>query len=268
MLNLTIAQCANKLNFEPQNPWPSALPACAWKGHLLCGFERPGNSAVIDLFHLQHASLVEAIKACHPHLGLAELGRLSFALKSSCPEIFQEIRDHLFQEYSLRWSERLEKTLDVLVGTPFSFQKWVDEKSLGTRDLSVLLAIPHPSEFSDFLVAIAEMGFSRNEGVRAIELGAELFLMGRPLNDLLPSDPNGSSYLRKLEKWRRPQSLGRDEEWKERVSKWPWPSQVQGRWQRFGDQSGLEITLRSTSPEDFQKKLERLISIGDAWHER
>jgi hypothetical protein len=115
---------------------------------------------------------------------------------------------------------------------------------------------------------LARLDLSRSEGVRAMELGAELFMMGRPLNDILPSGDDGAAYLKRLEKWRRPNSLGRDEQWRETVKQWPWPSQVQGKWQRFGDQSGLEVNIRSTSPEDFHRKLERLLSIGDAWNER
>jgi hypothetical protein len=131
-----------------------------------------------------------------------------------------------------------------------------------------LLALPAPEEFHIFLEALARLELSRSEGVRAMELGAELFMMGRPLNDILPSGDDGAAYLKQLEKWRRPNSLGRDEQWRETVKQWPWPSQVQGKWQRFGDQSGLEVNIRSTSPEDFHKKLERLLSIGDTWNER
>jgi len=267
MQTTSIAQCGKDLDFQPRRQWPAALPAYAWRGQLLCGFGRESGMA-LDLFELQRAPLIEALKAVHPKLALCELARLSSALERTWPEMFMELREGLFQEYALRWSERLEQTLRLLKDTPPSFQEWTGEKDLGARDLSVLLALTAPREFDPFLEALPRLNLSRAEGVRAMELGAELFMMGRPLNDILPSGDQGATYLRQLEKWRRPNSSGQDEQWRETVKHWPWPSQVQGKWQRFGDQSGLEVNIRSTSPEDFHKKLERLLAIGDTWHDR
>ncbi len=222
----------------------------------------------MDLFETQRASLVDAIKASHPELTLSELARLAFALETTWPDLYLEVREHLFQEFSFRWSERLESTLQILRATPLAFQNWVSEKDLGPRELSVLLALPSVPAFHPFLNAMTEIPLSRSEGTRVLETGAELFMTGRPLNDLLPSGSDGPAYLRQLEKWRRPQSLGMDDQWRETVKLWPWPSQVQGKWQRFGDQSGLDVNIRSTSAEDFRKKLKTLLSIGDTWHDR
>lgn len=234
---------------------------------LLCGFEREQGRAV-DLFEMQRAPLVAAIKSVHPDLGLSELARLSERMKQMSPELFTELREHFFQEYGLRWSDRLRDILPLLTSTPTAFQNWVDDKKLSPRDLSVLLVVKDLPSFFPFLLAMTEMGFSRSEGVRALEFGAELFLMGRPINDLLPSSGKAGPYLQQLERWRRPQTSQGDEQWRETVSRWPWPSQVQGKWQRFGDQSGLEIQIRSTSPQDLRKKLERIITIGNSWHDR
>ena len=260
-----IAQCGKSLDFGPSRTWPLALPALAWRGQLIAGFDRPQGFAV-DLFESQHATLLEAFKAAYPELGLAELGRFALALEKTWPDLFVELRQGLFQAYQLRWSDRLEQTLRALNAAPADFQTWVNQKTLGPRDLAVLLATP--TEFHPFLSALAQMNFSRGEGVRALELGADLFLMGRPLNDLMPSGDDRGKYLAQLEKWRRPNSLGSDEQWSQAVRLWPWPAHVQGKWQRFGDQSGLEVNIRSTSAQDFNKKLKSLLSIGDNWHDR
>lgn len=261
-----IAQCGKSLHFQPSTAWPTALPAFAWRGELLSGFGRE-TGVVIDLFETQRATLVEALKATHPEMNLSEVARFTLALEKTWPELFTEVREPLLLAYGFRWSERLEQTLRALCETPMEFQNWAGEKDLGPRELSVLLALPSSRDFHPFLAALTQLQLSRTEGVRVLELGAELFMMGRPLNDLLPSGSNGGSYLRQLERWRRPQTLGGDEHWQETVKKWPWPSQVQGKWQRFGDQSGLDVNIRSTSPGDFRKKLERLLSIGDTWHD-
>jgi hypothetical protein len=103
------------------------------------------------------------------------------------------------------------------------------------------------------------------QAAQALEWVTELHLMGRPLNDLLPSGSNADAYLQRLKNWRKPHASTSDDQWSRRVNEWPWPAHVQGHWQRFGDQAGLEIKIRTTSPADFNKKLERLLSIRDTW---
>ncbi len=247
-----ILQCGKNLNFKPRRPWPSALPAFAWKGELISGFER---STGLDLQLAQKATLVEAVKAAHPELSLPELARFTRALRVLWPDLFKEVREHLFKEYSLRWSERLEATLNVIASAPESFQDWASERDLGAREFSALLALPNPLEFHPFLEAMTHLDLTRSAGARALELGAELFMMGRPLNDLLPSGGDGDSYLRQLERWRRPVASGTDEQWRETVRQWPWPAQTKASWQRFGDQSGLEVSIRSTSRRNFARSL-------------
>lgn len=263
----SISQCDKDLDFQPRSVWPAAMPALAWKGQLLGGFSRSIGAAV-DLFEIHRAPLLESLKACYPELGLAEIARLSRRLAKVWPETFQELRSGFFLEYGLRGGERLEQTLEMLVQAPPEFQEWVDAKKCGPRDLSPLLALKDMPAFSPFLSAMTTIGLSRAEGARALELGVELFLMGRPLSDILPTQDSGVQYLRQLEKWRRPETLSGDEQWRDTVSRWPWPAQVQASWQRFGDQSGLEVKLRATSPQDFNKKLERMLSIGDTWNDR
>lgn len=267
MVITSITQRDIALDFQPRTKWPNAFPAFAWRGQLITAFHRT-QSVVIDLYELKRGTLIECLVSCYPDLGLCELARLSANLKTVWPESYQEIRDGLFRAYDLRWSERLEDTLNLIATTPLKFQEWADGKKLGARDFSPLLALANPKEFSPFLFAMADLEATRSEGVRILENGVELFMMGRPLNDLLPTQKNGGEYLRLLEKWRRPKALGSDEQWKQEISKWPWPSHVQAQWQRFGDQSGLEIKLRATSREDLLKKLQQMNSISDNWQDR
>ncbi len=266
MTNPSVTQCGKSLDFQPHRTWPAALPAITWKGELVCGFERKSGIAV-DVWENGHAALIDTLKACHPELGLAEIARLSARLeKWLAPDALQELRENFFRAYGLKWNDRLGELLGCVRLAPREFQDWIDEKSVSPRDLAALLALgEREMEFQPFLAAMTEMRFSRSDGVRALELGAELFLMGRPLSDLLPSSADPARYLARLEEWRRPRASAADGDLKSEISQWPWPSQVQAEWQRFGDQSGLEIKIRTTSPEDFGKKLERLISIGNTW---
>ncbi len=259
-----LVQCDKSLNFKPRVAWPRAFPALAWQGMLLTGFDRREGQA-LDLFANNRCTWLEAVTACYPELGLSELARLHDGLRRARPELAQEFNVSLFQAYGLRWCDRLEGTLRAVLKTPFEFQTMIDEKKWGARDLAALLALPDVAALTQFFSALSEMQLGKSQAVQAMEWVIELFLIGRPLNDLLPPGTDGEAYLRRLQQWRKPMSAAHDEQWSKTVGEWPWPAQVQGHWQRFGDQAGLEIKIRTTSAADFQKKLERLISIRDTW---
>lgn len=258
MLFRPISQCSRHLDFHPRVNWPSVLPAVAWRGHLLCGFERMAGEAV-ELE--RETSLAEALKALYAELGLSQIARLMESLTGE----LESWREPVCTAFGLRWSDRLQQTCKSLLKSPREFQNWVDEKKVGARDLAPLLALDDVSPFSLFLKEVVALGVSKAEGVRIVELGVELYLMGRSVQELLPANETAAAHLRRLEQWRRPMSAELDEGWKKTVAQWPWPSQVQGQWQRFGDQSGIEIKIRTTSPSDLLKKLERLNQIGESW---
>lgn len=259
-----ISQCSNDLNFTPRRPWPEVLPAVAWDKTLVAGFGRREGLA-LNLTEKTANHFIDLFQAVHPSLGLAELARLHRALKTNFPEMFKEWKAPLFQIYGYRYSDRLDQLLTALAETPMSFQNLVDDKSLSPRDLSPLLAVENLKDLEKLLNELPQMMASRSEIARILDLFVDLLLMGRPLSDILPTSPNGGLYLRRLESWRRPRTEGEDESWRKSVHQWPWPAQVEAKWQRFGDTSGLEINIRTTSPDDFQKKLETLLTIPDTW---
>ncbi len=261
MILKPISQCSKVLDFSPRRSWPPVFPALAWKGQLVCAFEREDGEAVDVSEHL----FLDVWKACHPELGLGEIARLVDCVRRMNGEFFVEIGSGLLALYGLRLNDRLGLVLEALAKCPREFQNWVDDKKMSARDLAPLLAVDDLSLLTPFLTELPRLQISKFEGAWALELFIELYLLGRPLNDLLPPSANGSLYVRRLEQWRKPGSHEGDEEWRRRVGQWPWPAQVQAEWQRFGDQAGLEIKIRTTSPDDFQKKLERLAEIPDTW---
>lgn len=210
------------------------------------------------------SSWPQSVKACYPEIGLSELARLYHAIHTRAPQLEVHMED-LFAEYGLRWCERLKITMKMLVRLPQEFQNWTDEKKFAARDLAPLLAVTDLSSLDPLFTALTKLNLSKSQGVRAVELVVELFLIGKPLNDLLPTTDKADEYLSLLERWRRPNALEREEIWKEAVARWPWPAHVKAQWQRFGDQSGLELRLRAASPEDFHKQLQKLLSIHEIW---
>lgn len=250
------------LNFQPCHAWPDVFPALKWRGYRVSGFQ---HDATNEIELNPCSSLIEVIRACYPSLGLAELARLHSRLLLAMPDEGVELTPHLFSAYGLKLNSRLEATLQRLRDCPMPFQNWVDEKAVQARDLAPLLALNKISAFSVFLEAICDMRFSKSDGTRALELGVELYLLGRPLNDILPSGSKSVPYLRQLEAWRNPSSTARDREWSNEVQRWPWPAQVKGQWRREGDQTGLDVHIRANSANDLRGKLERLLQIPERW---
>lgn len=256
-----IAQCSKSFDFSPRQQWPEVLPPIVWKGQLVCGFQRESGEAL----DLSEKHFVDLWRACHPSLGLGEFSRFMVALEREWPDLFVEWREALCAIYGLRWSDRLHQMMCVIFLCPREFQTFLDEKKMSARDLAPLLAVEDVRVLADLLRELPRMMISKFEATRALELFVELFMIGRPLNDLLPTSDNGGLYVRRLEQWRKPQSSASDDQWRREVNEWPWPAQVQAEWQRFGDQAGIEIKIRTTSPDDFQKKLDRLATIPDTW---
>src|SRR5438128_1306046 len=109
MLLRPISQCNTSLDFLPRAVWPSVFPALAWRGHLVCGFERSQGEAL----ELGESNLVEILKSCHPELGLAEFARLQSRLEKALPDLFREFREPLCSAYQMRWSDRLQQTFAI-----------------------------------------------------------------------------------------------------------------------------------------------------------
>src|SRR5665213_2964767 len=116
-----LVHCDKSLDFQPRGEWPRAFPALAWQGLLLTGFDRRDGQA-LDLFENNRCTWLEAITACYPELGLAELARLHRGLIATRPELAQELVVALYSAYGLRWCDRLEETVNVLLKTPLPFQ--------------------------------------------------------------------------------------------------------------------------------------------------
>lgn len=259
---IPIVQCDRRLDFSPRAVWPMAMPAVAWRGILLTGFERTSGD-VLDLWQNNRCTWVEAFTSVYPSLGLAELARLHRILASDYTILAYEYGESLFSFYGLRWNDRLSQTIKWLGTADREFQDWVDEKKLGARDLAPLTSAP---PMNDWLKNLIALPLSKSQVVKAIENGVDLHMMGRPLTELCKGDTEtAENYFARLETMRRPQTAGRDQAQAEEILKWPWPAQTRAEWRRQGDQAGLEIHLRAVSPADLKKKLERLNSIGDTW---
>lgn len=240
------AECPNPLPLN--RPWPESLPTVRWQKWRLAGL---GKGEVVDL---STSWLGEALKWCYPNLGIAEIANIVAAIP--------EQAESVCQAYDLRWNERLTQTLRAVLSTPAVFQKWVNEKQLGPRELFPLLAVPDLKAIEPILEQVGESALSRAQGAQALEYAIECFLMEMPLHAILENRHNWLPHLRRL---RRPLEDVDNQTRDAALNHVHLPPQTTLQWLNGTDQPVLEVRLQAKSPTDLLKKLEQLKTADKAW---
>ena len=110
---------------------------------------------------------------------------------------------------------------------------------------------------------IGEQKPSHSHGVQILEMGAELLLMGKKLDEIMFKEENAKNLLKKLRMLRQPESSQRDQHKEEIIKKLPWPTGIKGTWLRQNDRSGLEIRFQSFSFKELDQKIKSLQSISE-----
>jgi len=182
-------------------------------------------------------------------LSFAELARS----KSSSADF-----EALAAQNGYRFDQRLLQCVELFHRLPIETQNWAAERALSQRDLQPLLALENlPLEFLQLLAAAR---VSRSYGAQIIELLVDNILLGNV--NLEPPAPftadKAAEWIARLKTSRFPETSRRDEEKKSRLSSLPWPKGFLTRWQRQGDQSGLEVRFTVASKIDMQSKIEAL----------
>lgn len=267
MPNQTLSQCKTRLKFVPRQPWPIALPIVAWQNVVIAANpEALDDPSAVVWSPAPAISLADTVWTCYPQLGLSELAHLTAAIGRVDHPAFHGQEESILQKYELRWCDRLDQTFSVVLQTPPAFQRWIDERKLGVRELAPLLAVGEVGSVVKALDTIAALNCAKNTGVSILENLVELFLMKSPLSDLLPEAiERPESWRHRLDQLRHPRTAAQDAQHGDDVAQWPWPVQTRGQWKRTGDRSGVEITLFAASADDLTAKLEKLKSIGAAW---
>ena len=152
------------------------------------------------------------------------------------------------------------KINDILKQFP-DFQQWVKNKKLTAFHLSLL------TEFSDMQILQALLSWigrnrpSHSQGVQVLELAGELLLMGIPLDAVFETSQKPEILLKKLKKLRHPLASKKEEQKANIVQAFPWPEQMNGRWIRQNDRTGLEVQFRCFSTKEFKQKIQSLQHI-------
>ena len=143
------------------------------------------------------------------------------------------------------------------------FQKWVENKKLNSKELTILTEFKNGSSLKSLLQWIENQKPTHSQGVQILELGGELLLMNKPFDSLLIREAQAPSLIEQLKKLRFSKTYSRDDKKSKIVTGLPWPSSIQAKWIRQGDRGALSVQFKSFSMKDFKQKIQKLNSVYD-----
>ncbi len=251
MKMLKVSQCKKNFDFKPQNAWPKSLPAFSWGEELVCDFEAPPEKDVVDL-KTDEAKLAPIFADIHRNLSLAELARIYKFLH-------EKDFVYLLEKNSLRYSESLTDLLQKIDLTPPDFQAWTSERKLGPKELFILKAVNSFDDVASLLTSLASQNPTRQFGIKILETGVELFLMGHALSSLLPVESEASEqWCERLEKLRHPIMTLRMAEKQLKLAELPWPKFISAKVVQQQASLVSEIRLQFRNTAELKRNIEAL----------
>ena len=248
-------ECEKSFDFQPNKPWPNNWPSFAWESKLVSGFTNT-NQYVLN-FSSKDVNFLHLFHTCHSQLSLSELGRIVLGWPNTENSIF--LWKDFFSLYGFSQNtDLLIQQLQVFTSTPLSFQDWVNKKEVHLSELRILNSLEDIKPVHLILEWIAEQNLSHSHGVRALELGVELFLIGLQPDKILKSNLPPEKIIQEMEQKRKPLSSSQDQINKNNLKKILWPSHVSAQWQRKGDTTGLEIKLWCRNQIELEEKINKV----------
>lgn len=250
-MNLTSYNiCKKSLDFRPDTPWPKHWPAFAWEKIIISGFNRK-NQSVLN-FSSKDVKFLHLFHSCHPRLNLSELSRIILKWQIITKPIFSW--KDFFSLYNLQNTDFLIQLLKTFTFTPHSFQEWANKRGIHPAELRILNSLEKLDQALPVFKWIAEQNLSHSLGMKALELGVELLLMGVQVDEILQSNISPEEIVQTMEQKRKPLSASSDQIKKRKLKKIIWPSHVNAQWQRKGDKSGLEIKIWCQNQKELEEK--------------
>lgn len=262
----SISLCDKSLDFQPLTKWPKGLPAVAVNKVVLAGFEQDlvfNNQIPKDCAE----DIATLFRSLYFDLSFVEIARLVANVQNANLTWFPVA--NVVSKLGWNYSESFLKTCAQVNALPFEFQQTCAEKKLNLQDFSPLLSLSGKGIFP-LLQKMMRLRMTRQELVQGLELGIELLLMGKNLQDLdLSNDESGQQFsraeewLKELRKMRFPLAFKADAEMQAMIQNLPWPLTSSARLVRQGDKSGIEIKFTVSNAQEMRKKLNSLSKIQE-----
>lgn len=250
--------CKKFLDFQPEKPWPKSWPIFAWEKTLISRFTYT-DKPVLN-FKSEDVKFLHLFHSCYPYLNLSEMGRI--ISQWSNISFLNFSWKEFFSFYGLQNTDSLIQQLKILISTPPSFQNWINKKSIHPTALRVLNSLKNIKHANPLFQWIAENNLSQSLGIKTLEMGVELILMGISFDEILKSNLSPEDTIQAIEKKRKPLSTIQDETKKKKLENIMWPSNVTGGWNRKGDKTGLEIKIWCQNQKELEEKLNKVNQLS------
>lgn len=141
------------------------------------------------------------------------------------------------------------------------FHKWVKEKKLNVKELTILEEFDSLSQIKPLLQWIENHKVTHSEGGQILEYAGELLLMNQNLDSLFQKQEKARTLIEQLKKLRHPENSARDEKKSQIVNSLSWNPSIKAKWIRQNDKGGIAISFHSFSLRDLKHKIQNLNSI-------
>ena len=257
---ISYKSCKKSLDFKPDIPWPKNWPAFAWEKTILSGFTHT-DKPVLN-FTSDDVKFLHLFHTCHPQLNFLEMGRLILKWEHRLPSACFSW-ERFFSFYGLNQNtDFLIQQLKVFASLPPAFQKWVNKKAVHLNELRVLHSLKTPNQMNFIFQWVTMHNLSHSSGIKALELGVELLLMGFKPDEILQSNLSPEKAIQKMEQKRKPLSLSEDQSRKNTLKRIIWPSHVTAQWHRKGDKAGVEIKIWCQNQKELEDRIKKILKCA------
>ncbi len=257
-----ISQCQRTWNFGPRHQLSDQLPAWAFGGFLISGFDLESPHPVQNVTNASPEQAAELFFSLYPYLSWPEFVRLSHQPKLA--ELMD--CDFLLRKYGTKSDDRYKKISDFLLQWPAEVQEYLSDKDLRPFDMAIIDQLSLDVQ-KDILSLLASSKLSKSLFCQLLDLSGELILMETPVEDVMAAlkSPNALSELREK---RFPLTNQKELALKNLMSSFQWPKGVSSQILRKGDVHGLEIKLFVKDATEFEKTLTGLRSVASNWKKK
>ncbi len=220
----------------------------------------PERSDALEVLDLTQIPIETAITVAYPSLPFCELVDVINRVQMATPLNVSV----LLQNYGYAYDSKLQSLIEKLRPLPQIFWQWCQTRSLSPRDLFPFLSVSDLTTLNPLLQNFAQLNLTRQLGSQILEILIECILLKVPSDHLQPpseKSEDGALWLQHLQHLRFPQTYSRDQEKQQTLMQLPWTKEIQTRWLRQGDRSGVEIRFFASSSSELQKRVQELQNV-------
>lgn len=210
-------------------------------------------------------SLAEALAHFSSDLNFVERLEVLKQVQESQKIDFSEYFKVLGQHFDIGLHGQI---LEALYFWPQSFVEWSKAKDLNPKDFRIFLK-DKSEELDGLLSKVGELQPTKMNGLKIIDLSLDLLAHRKVNLEKIKSFKNDQALLTFLKKTRFSETLKRDQEENHRFSKIDLAKDTKISTLRSGDQNQIHLEIKSSTPEDLIKKMDRvqkkISEIQKAW---